>query len=63
MQNFAGKAKCKIFFMQKSNTQCFSEIKFLNSVVEKQKLCFKLSESKMLSRNLQDVSLECKAEK
>ena len=35
MRSFAGKAKCKIFSMQKSNKRCFLKMKFLNSVVEK----------------------------
>ena len=33
--HFPGKAKCKVFSTQKSNTRCFLKIKFLNNVVEK----------------------------
>ena len=45
----------------KCNTRCYSKIKFLNRVVEKQNLSFKMSESKILSRNLQDVATECQS--
>ena len=60
-ETFPGKAKCQIFPMQKSNTQCSSKIKFLKSVVDVviYRRCI-LSESKILSHYLQNVSTEWK---